>query len=207
MRKIATYAIAFILSAALLAGALAACGDRNTSQLGLAGTLAAGDILILAGIPWLVLDVQDGKALVISEHVLEFRKINQENREMTWDRCDIRQYLNGEFIEVTFSDEEKGRIIETGVPNNANPDLGTNSGEDTIDRVFFLSIDEARLYLPDNESRKAQFDDGVPAWWWLRSAGGKITHFARVRSGGLIDLGGNYVNVVGGVRPAMWVSI
>ena len=121
---------------------------------------------------------------------------------MTWKECDLRAYLNGEFFEDTFTEEERARIRLGNVNTpycNGNPGGGI-----TKDSVFLLSADEAAAYFPDDASRAACLRSGEPCWWWLRSPGTYKDYVSDVFIPGNI-LGNHAVIGKGGVRPAMWL--
>jgi serine/threonine protein kinase len=105
---------------------------------------------------WRVLDVQDGKALLLSEYVIEDRAYHGEwsadtpdrEYETTWAECDLRAYLNGEFLDRYFSEDERSQIAETYIVNDDNPwtwqwelYITRSGGDNTTDRVFLLSVE------------------------------------------------------------------
>jgi len=47
---------------------------------------------------WYVLDKQDGNALLITEKVIEKRPYHHAECEITWETCDMRAYLNSDFM-------------------------------------------------------------------------------------------------------------
>ncbi|MDR2532743.1 MAG: DUF6273 domain-containing protein [Oscillospiraceae bacterium] len=165
-----------------------------------------GDIIQFGDYDWRVLDVQDGKALIITENMTEGRTYHSDYVEMTWEKSDIRAYLNSEFYN-RFSSEERERITETTVINNDNS-RGIPGGNDTVDRIFLLSIDEAHKYFADDSARIVFNADSEPYSWWLRSPGFNAYMAAQVKSDGsvFIDVNNQDINnVLLGVRPAMWV--
>ena len=187
--------------------------------------LPKGSIYFLGGYDWRVLDVQNGKALLLIEQELASRQYHRSKESITWENSTRRKYLNNEFYDI-FSDEEKEMIAETRVVNNNNPWYGTDGGNDTIDRIFLLSIEEVMYYLGDSgdlSSRKGWYwedgkymlkdgkgwlvNDGYNServlkdmrggsvWWWLRSPGGIGSYAAFVYNDGSINLNGNRVDV------------
>ena len=148
---------------------------------------------------WRVLDVQNGKALLLTEDIIEERCYHSSWERITWEGCELRGYLNGAFLQA-FSSSEQSRIASVTNTNPDNPWYGTLGGGDTTDKVFLLSIDEVVKYFGDsgdlrarkdnrlrdyindqyNEARMAKYgktsDRLIPvgggAWWWLRSPGG-----------------------------------
>ena len=153
---------------------------------------------------------------------------------MTWEECGLRQYLNGEFYDTTFSPAEKERIVTTKLKNDNNPWYGIEGGSNTKDKVFLLSLDEVLQYLgrsPEvakenwqndivindqfNGARLAKTADGTASRWWLRSPGGNfycgtdyIILAATVTDKGGLGIQGEYVsNEYGGGRPALWLKL
>ena len=95
-------------------------------------------------IEWQVLDVQDGKALVISKYGLINKAYNTVWTHVTWETCSLRKWLNNEFINEAFGVEEQKMIVTTKLSNPNNSEYGTNGGNDTEDKVFLLGIEEGR---------------------------------------------------------------
>jgi hypothetical protein len=109
---------------------------------------------------WRVLDVQDGRALILCESIIMSRKWSDANCVNTWDKCDviwevsdIRKYLNETLYDIMFNNNEKNLIVETLIFNDDNPQFNTSGGNDTVDKIFLLSIDEADKYFSNDSSR------------------------------------------------------
>ena len=223
--------LTMILALALF---FAACSPEEPSPYSGA---EVGDTIQLGGIDWLVLDVQENRALLISEKVLFQRQWHYEQRLLTWEPSDMRQYLNGAFFDRTFSEEEKAYILETTVVNNMNPWFGTAGvGADTTDRVFLLSLEEVVQYFGDsgmlselaglpageisipitddyNDARiAAPLESDIVSWWWLRTPGRAVNSLvdasaAAITGTGDIIVYGIYLVTEGGVRPALWLRV
>ncbi|MDR0220969.1 MAG: tetratricopeptide repeat protein, partial [Lachnospiraceae bacterium] len=118
---------------------------------------AAGDLVKFGGYEWRVLEVSEGKTLLLSEYVIDYRPYHGEWFEgatgeefgTTWADCDLRGYLNGEFYE-SFSAGEREQIVEAKVTTNANPWFETGGGGETNDKIFILSLDEVVKYFGDS---------------------------------------------------------
>jgi len=106
-------------------------------------------IITFGGYSWRVLDVQDYYALILAENVIFDMAHRSTWEAMTWETSDIRKYLNGTFFN-SFSDADRARIREATIVNDDNPWWGTSGGNDMIDRIFLLSIDEVLRYLGDS---------------------------------------------------------
>ena len=167
-------------------------------------------------VEWLVLEVKDGKALVVSKYALDCKQYNTSNTNVTWETCTLRKWLNTDFINSVFSSDEKAKIPTVTVSADKN---STNPGNATQDQVFLLSITEANKYFGSDSARQCkptdyavangawESDSGNFCWWWLRSPGVTQYSAAYVFSGGGVTESGDGVIGTSAVRPAMWISI
>ncbi len=177
-------------------------------------------------IEWIVLDNQGDKMLVISKLGLDYQPYNIERTDITWEMCSLRRWLNSSFYDKAFSESEKELILEVVNENADNAAYGTQGGNQTNDKVFLLSIDEASRYFVSDESRTTQATaysvskgSSSKCAWWLRSPGDKQNNSSKVGSSGYIA----YLNKMSGVygngtsskqepdcsavRPALWIAV
>jgi len=178
---------------------------------------------------WRVIDVQDDKALLISEHVLEVRAFHEQHTPITWSDSTLRAYLNHEFYN-TFTAEEKAKILPMPITNYNNPWFGTDCGPETVDHLFLLSAEGVVRYFGDskqlrakninskyfindyfNEARKATLLNGESAGWWLRTSGNLSDLAAFVTDEGRVSMSGDFVHrsneAAPGVRPLFWLEL
>ncbi|MCR4553906.1 MAG: DUF6273 domain-containing protein, partial [Succinivibrionaceae bacterium] len=170
-------------------------------------------------VEWLVLAKNEKQALVISRYALDCRPYHGWSGEITWEECDLRKWLNSEFIYNVFSKEEQQRIATTMVENKDNPKYGTSGGNDTHDKLFCLNIEEVQKYFKDKVARKCQptsYAVSRKAWksdnrccdWWFRSSGNNQKSAAVVRDNGSINLYGyNVSNDNNAIRVAFWINL
>lgn len=169
-------------------------------------------------IEWKVLSKKGKKALLISKDILDIKPYHKEYVDITWEDSSIRKWLNHIFLNAAFTNKEKKRIIKTTVVNKDNEEYETKGGNDTKDKVFLLSIDEAKRYFRTDEERIASLTAyslsekkriGLEKeWWWLRSPGGSPSIAARVNHDGWVIVSGYIVfSEFEGVRPAIWVNL
>ena len=158
-------------------------------------------------INWIILTEEDDRMLLISLNILDYQPYNTELEEVTWETCSLRKWLNEDFINAAFDASEQEQILTV---TNTNPDnelyFGMEGGNDTEDRVFLLSIDEARDLFEDDDARACEPCE----WYWLRSPGYPATHAAVVLHIGELLTRGHLVTFNyydHGVRPALWLSI
>ena len=177
-------------------------------------------------IEWQVLAVENGKALLISKYAIDAIPYDLWERGdyyLTWEECSLREWLNVDFYNSAFSIKEKSAIMEVMLSNKDNPVYYCEGGNDTIDRVFLLSIEEAQNYFNSDSARQCKSvayakgynnnsristDWAGNTWWWLRSPGGISQSAAGVTYSGVIDPGGRdmYSNI-GVIRPAIWLKL
>ena len=168
---------------------------------------------------WKVLKVEDGKALIITDKVIDQVRFNEKYADVTWADSILRGWLNDEFYNKAFTADEKEKILTTAVSTPDNDTWGTKGGEATEDKVFALSIQELEELLPDLADRKAEptgkaLENGVYVYtetgysvWWLRSSGYVQYAGSRVGAGGQIeDKIYDDVRPHRGARPVMWIK-
>ncbi len=177
-------------------------------------------------IEWIVLDKQEGKALLISNKALEAREYHTEWDDITWETCTLRKWLNEDFFYTAFHDAERAMIADTWVSADANPKYATDPGNATTDKVFLLSINEVEKYFNSDEARMcaptayaeeqgAYTNDDyrtasgeAACLWWLRSPGGAQDIAAYVFYGGSVYCYGYTVSHGNDcVRPALWINL
>jgi hypothetical protein len=185
---------------------------------------------------WRVLDVQEGRALLLSEEIVERRAYNDEFEPVTWKDCSLRKYLRNKFLQ-RFTPVQQEQMIEESIQNPDNLWYGTRGGETTPVKLFLLSLEEVDRYFGDSgdyhgerrkewngskyvtkpegysfsnkhDSERMAKYKGEASWWWLRSPGGSSYYAATVSAdGSVIDSGNAVDRSGGGVRPAFWLNL
>ncbi len=168
-------------------------------------------------IEWLVLDVQDNRALLISRYSLDCQQYNKKNAKGTWESSTLRTWLSGSFLNNAFSGEEQAMIPTVTVSADKNPYSDTSPGNPTKDQIFVLSVIEAEKYFNSNDARNCTLTEyGIAQgvwtsdetyWWWLRSPGNYRDSAAYVGNYGSINYAGYFVDHEYAVRPALWVDL
>ena len=105
-------------------------------------------------IEWKILYKDKNKALLYTRYIIDNMRYNDEDVDITWENSTLRQWLNDEFINDTFSKEEKNLITEVLNENAKNDVYGTDSGNKTTDKVFLLSLDECKKYFGKSTKNK-----------------------------------------------------
>ena len=166
----------------------------------------------------LALDKSGEKALLVSRYALTARCYHNGDTYPTWADSDIRGWLNGEFLQDAFTEQEQTIIQQTKLSTPSYE--GIDGGSDTWDKVFLLSRGEAadyftgsadRLVKPTAYARAMGADvagENGCCWWWLRTPGTYSYDAGLVYAvGGIDHTGGNVKNAAIAVRPALWVEL
>ncbi len=186
------------------------------------------DTIAFGKFNWRVIDIQNGRVLIITQDIVELRWYHDEFVEVTWADCEIRKYLNGEFYN-SFNQSEKAKIAAVCNRNPDNPWFRTRGGNDTNDCIFLLSIEEVCQYFgnstaklrskgsqiwhiddENNGKRQAAYSEDFH-WWRLRSPGYYSRTSASISNTGYVYVRGNGVygrpRDSGGIRPALWLKL
>ena len=175
---------------------------------------------------WRVIAVENGRALLITDKLIDAMPYNKEDFKVTWETCTLRKWMNNDFISKAFKSNQLAQIVTVTNQNPKNPQYGTKGGNATQDRIFALSIDEANKYFRDDDDSMAaptgyakkqgcyvSSDYLLPSgektgWWWLRSPGNYSDLAARVGLDGYIFRRGDCVSRSDvAVRPAFWLNL
>ena len=131
----------------IAAAAAAAAVAAYRAQFDVGNTVTMGSYAGEA-VQWRVL-AQDGeKRLLIAEYGLEAKPYNDSYTSVTWETCTLRKWLNSTFLTETFSAEEQKKIVQVTIQ--------TERSNDTADKIFLLSIDEAKKYFVSDDARKTK---------------------------------------------------
>lgn len=172
-------------------------------------------------IEWVVLAQDGNRFLVASKYCLDCKPYNSSHESVTWETCSLRKWLNNDFYNEAFADDMKNMIKAASLSTPANSKYTTDGGNDTVDNVFLLSIDEVNEYMADETAKQAlnteyvkSHSDSIDAnenyHWWLRSPGMSSRLSATIicfDNNGALDYTGEGVHRNNMIRPAMWVSL
>ncbi len=197
-------------------------------------------------IKWRVLSTDGKEALLMSDKALDDKKYNTEYEAVTWETCTMRSFLNGygstsnkqkedyrkkNFINSTFTSDERNLIKEKTLENKDNPEHGTAGGKSTKDKVFLLSYDAVTKgsygfssdYSNRDKARRMQTSTYAKAmgawwntytkysgnsWWRLRSPGDGSDWAMNVHDDGYVSPGGSSVHYDShALVPALYLNL
>ena len=125
-------------------------------------------------IEWMVLEVKDNQALLLSVYGLELKQYHSKRGRTSWSQCSLRQWMNGSFLKKAFSKKEQAAILQTTVKDKS-------TGKTSKDRIFLLSAADVTEYLPGKEDRLCKptpyvlagkkvprlSEEGYADWWLM----------------------------------------
>lgn len=134
-----------------------------------------------ANIEWLILNEQStnsgNEILLLSRYILDAAQFDEAlytrdyipSPSNEWATSSLRRWLNRTFLHLAFSEDEQNRIIPTHTVINIT--LKTNPKWNAPDKVFLLSVEEARQYLRTSNAPTSPYaEESLVDVYWLRNA-------------------------------------
>lgn len=174
-------------------------------------------------IEWLVLKREKDRALLISRYALDCKPYHVERKPISWVESSLRQWLNEDFLLNAFTADDQRLISISAVSVEHDPSSQDELTTATMDKVFLLSIIEAKMLFFSDMDRRCiatvyakwkgatdlfyRKDRSFTCEWWLRSTRCDTNKAFVVFFDGnfkkLTDVNATYA----GVRPAIWVKL
>lgn len=140
-------------------------------------------------IRWCVLKEENFGNLVISKDRIARMVFDNSSSNNNWGSCSLRKFLNGDFFNQAFSDDEKKKIVNVKLDN-------------TKDDIFILTKDEVENLLKD-DYYDTQCHNNRSYCCWTRTKDG-----TKVRTGYASGCWSSYSpNGICSVRPAMYIKM
>lgn len=166
-------------------------------------------------IKWRVIKCENGEALLLSDIVLDKQKYNKRLKKVTWEKSTLRKWLNKKFMNRAFSSSEQEAIHTTKVINEDNYYYKTDGGNDTLDKIYLLSLsetDEEKEYgFTDSYGMTIKYSNYADLcdyqYWWLRTPGEKNISAAAVDMSGEAYVGGGESDMELGIRPVLHLNL
>lgn len=194
---------------------------QNGEQINTSLKTATWDLVELGSlegkpITWRVLSISEQDAFLLSDQILANQKYHESDFSILWKDTTLRKWLNGDFYQKAFSEEEKSGILWYQYPNSVHPWFGTGDGEDTEDFISLLSNEDIvnleygfpTEYDCDHQARIAYSREEENAGiWWLRSPGFRTEYAVNVFEEGNVEMYGNGIGNLYGIRPVLHWNI
>ena len=135
-------------------------------------------------IEWVVLEKNEDTVTLLSKYGLDAGPYHETYAGITWELCTLRAWLNLVFLNTAFTSIEQAQIKDVVVKAEDSAWYGTKAGNDTIDKVYLLSVSEA-VNLVNRVPKVARIIGSCGATqtaiangaekedspWWLRTPG------------------------------------
>lgn len=166
-------------------------------------------------IEWFVLAKNGTKLLIVSKYGLIRSRYNEKYGDVTWETSYIRERLNTSFLNDAFNSFEQNAIVSSNVTADINESFrNINPGNDTIDKIFLLSIPEIKKYkdvcfwvsCSPTLSSKQKDQKNWSCLWWTRTPGAFESYVTLIDEFGVIGDIGDQADKAAYVRPAMWID-
>jgi len=194
---------------------------------------------LLEPLKWEILYEEDSRLLLFCDSIIysmrysdsrvHVRHINNEIvYKGNWEYSEIRHWLNNEFYQKAFSEEQRKMIVPTLNCNGKSSFVDneyTRIQKDTIDNVFIFGFDDlvkkeygfstspktyskrSRIVTDYGRATGAWISPDGYGWYWLRSAVNYAGRAGRCASTGTFtEKGEGTYTYKGGVVPVMYVS-
>ena len=182
-------------------------------------------------IRWRVLNKNGNYALLLSDQILDAGKFYAGGDSATWASSDVRNWLNTTFYNTAFNTREQTKIVVCSLETKGDEDTWGITTDSTKDKVFLLSYqdvcntceygfdDACGTYSIGSNTRTTtntaytagkagMYSNTTSAdTWWLRNSGMLEEDAYVVLNNGGIAITGNPVNVIAGIRPAIYVNL
>ena len=158
-------------------------------------------------ITWVVLKKAGSTVELMSLNALAAKPFDETGKSASWEKCSLRAWLNGEFLEQAFTEEQRQGIEDT-----------LNYGKKVSDKVFILSSQEVtmlsdaelRICVPSAQAIRegcAADADGICAWWLMRTGDANQGADLMDAQGKVVHPSGGANNIRFGVRPVIQIKV
>ncbi len=154
-------------------------------------------------IEWDILEEKDGNALIITHNIIDSIIYDKQHRD--YEKSDIRSWLNNDFYNKAFNNDQKEKIIMTTIGYEFHDHHEIFPEYKKVeDNIFLLQTDEVKKYR-DLLFESSRWDES--SWWLLK---GYKDYYAisnsRDKDHRVIDSVW-YNSEKYGVRPACWINL
>lgn len=140
-------------------------------------------------IEWSVLKEESFGTLVISKDRIAQKVFDISSSKNNWGSCSLRKFLNGDFLNQAFSDDEKKKIVNVKLDN-------------TKDDIFILTKDEVENLLEDDCYNTEHYGSCSYCCWTRTNDRSSVVH------GYASGCGCSHApNRIYSVRPAMYIKM
>lgn len=165
------------------------------------------DDVFVGGYDWILVDKQEGKALLLMKNSrMGYEKYNELYVKTGWHDSSIRKVVNESIDNFGYSQKERELVMPVRVIDDENYDFDVDSTDENTDLAFLFSKKEISKYFPDTQILydSVTENDGERDIWWLR--GCEVDEWKDVYHGYYNDpFSIATVKYEADIRPAIWI--
>ncbi len=159
---------------------------------------------------WRVLSVKNGEMLLMADKTIATASYDAADH-LNWKDSSVRQWMNGELMNLIFTENEQADILYTVNENSGNEFGEATDEEATLDQLFLPSMTEicreeygfSDLLVENAMSRVCKMENGTSVDWWLRTAGYTSEQASYVTAAGSVQYTGEDKAEEKGIRPML----
>lgn len=161
-------------------------------------------------IEWYIIKSNGGCAKLLSKYILDLQQFDSWNTGFSWQRTRLADWLNYQFTEISFTEEEQDAICTA----SDLEDIGLKEPTDKLFINVFL-LDKNELCDLPSDVRRAQTTKACASkitkpeeeHWWTRNYDINSHSLLTVNQFGHIDEKPALSNEYRGVRPVVWIDL
>lgn len=168
-------------------------------------------------IEWMLTESDNGAYLLTTRNLLFCSAFHSMPIDTNWENSSLRAFLNGEFANYAFTEEERAAqvTVQKGIGTEddllfvlSTSELSTLFAEEK-DRIFYPTVaaDPTLRFEENEEGDLVPVADGNPLYWWLRDSGDLGLLAQNVSPTGVLNSAGALVSTANrGVLISVWVK-
>lgn len=141
---------------------------------------------------WDVIKIKKNRALILARESVAKLPYTSGSEEANWMHSEVRAWLNEEFLNEAFSDEDRERIWHS---------------KKTNDKVFILSQKHIKKLRKDDATEillKVNSDEVASGGWWLKEDKNETISAPYINENGEVAWAPSFLSR--SVRPAIWIT-
>ena len=130
-------------------------------------------------IEWRIIDIVGNKAFLLADKGLDVHIFNDDEYHRKWEESGIRAWLNSEFYNTVFTDDEKKKILLSEIETEKEANNSTDYT--TSDKVFLLSLRDLNKYYPIPEGGDKMCDRIAYPTEYARANGAAVCDYEQCK--------------------------
>lgn len=167
--------------------------------------IKAGDTVTFGKYRWIAAQTEEDRVMLVTDRVIMKKNLHKTDETVTWEKCSLRKYLNGSFLNNSFGEGEKNLIMSSKIQNCEMSGKAVTELPETADKIFLWRYDEVNKYI--KTAKCPTPEDGDSKCWTRTTDGMWAFTYSCVHGTGSWMNDSNSIVTARGIRPVMWVRI